>query len=55
MFEPNHPAFKRLQTVGKEITQQVKPRAVIAISAHWQASRDAIEVNTAGTTDLIYE
>jgi hypothetical protein len=34
---------------------QVKPRAVVVFSAHWQAAKDKISVNTAESTELIYE
>jgi 4,5-DOPA dioxygenase extradiol len=53
--DTTHPAFKKLQTIGKEITQKVKPSAVVIFSAHWQAGRNNVEVNTAELTDLIYE
>lgn len=55
MFETEHPAFGKLQAIGKEITQKVKPKAVVVFSAHWQAGRSSVEVNTAEFTDLIYE
>lgn len=55
MFQKDHPAYPRLQALGKEITQQVKPKAIVAFSAHWQAEPNVIEVNTAEETDLIYE
>lgn len=53
-YETNHPAFAVLQSIGKEITQ-MKPTAVVVFSAHWQAGPDDIEVNSAESTDLIYE
>jgi 4,5-DOPA dioxygenase extradiol len=55
MYETNHPAYLKLQEIGKEVTEKVKPKAVVVFSAHWQAERDVIEVNTAEITDLIYE
>jgi hypothetical protein len=55
MYETDHPAYKKLGQIGKEITTKVKPRAVVVFSAHWQAGRDSIQVNTAENTDLIYE
>ena len=56
MYETEHPAFKKLQQIGKEITTKVRPKAVVVFSAHWQAdAEDTIEVNTSETTDLIYE
>lgn len=44
-----------LQKIGKEITQQVKPKAVVVFSAHWMGKEDAIHVNNVVDTDLIYE
>jgi aromatic ring-opening dioxygenase catalytic subunit (LigB family) len=44
-----------LQAIGKEITQKVKPKAVVVFSAHWQAEPDEIHLNNAEDTDLIYE
>ncbi|KAB8069410.1 aromatic ring-opening dioxygenase LigB subunit [Aspergillus leporis] len=55
MYETDHPAYKKLGQIGKEITTKVKPRAVVVFSAHWQAGRDSIQVNTAENTDLIYD
>jgi 4,5-DOPA dioxygenase extradiol len=55
MYEHDHPAYRKLQEIGREITTKVKPKAVVVFSGHWQAGRDTIEVNTAEITDLIYE
>lgn len=55
MYQTDHPAYKKLGQIGKEITTKVKPKAVVVFSAHWQAGRDTIQVNTAEITDLIYE
>ncbi|KAI4839199.1 aromatic ring-opening dioxygenase LigB subunit [Aureobasidium sp. EXF-8845] len=55
MEDYDHPAYAKLQEIGKEITQEVKPKAVVVFSAHWQASRNSIEVNTAELTQLIYD
>ena len=44
-----------LQEIGREITQKVKPKAVVVFSAHWQAKPNSIRVNQAEHTDLIYE
>ncbi|KAI7495830.1 aromatic ring-opening dioxygenase LigB subunit [Hortaea werneckii] len=38
MEETSHPAYAQLQEIGREITQKVKPKAIIVISAHWQAT-----------------
>ena len=48
-------AFRALREIGKEIVETVKPKAVVVLSAHWQSSRDTIYVNTAESTDLIYD
>lgn len=55
MYDHEHPAYKKLQEIGREITSKVKPRAVVVFSAHWQGGRDTVEVNTAEVTELIYE
>lgn len=55
MYNIEHPAYRKLGEIGKEITTGVKPRAVVVFSAHWQAGRDTIQVNTAEMTELIYE
>ncbi|KAG5296993.1 dioxygenase [Histoplasma ohiense] len=55
MYDRNHPAYRKLQEIGHEITTKVKPRAVVVFSAHWQASRDTVEVNNAEITELIYD
>lgn len=53
--DTKHPAYAELQKIGREITQQVRPKAVVVFSAHWQADPSSIEVNTAEITQLIYE
>ena len=55
MYELDHPVYPQLQKIGKEITQVVKPKAIVAFSAHWQGDDDEVKVNTAEITDLIYE
>jgi hypothetical protein len=55
MYDVDHPAYKELGKIGREITTKVKPRAVVVFSAHWQAGRDTVQVNTAEMTELIYE
>jgi len=55
MYETDHPVYPQLQKIGREITQKVKPKAVIVFSAHWQGERDVIEINTFENTELIYE
>lgn len=55
MEDTTHPAYRKLQEIGLEITQQVKPKGVVVFSAHWQGEPNVIEVNTAESTKLIYE
>jgi 4,5-DOPA dioxygenase extradiol len=55
MYETSHPVYPKLQEIGKEITQKVKPKAVVVFSAHWEGEPNVIEVNTSEKTDLIYE
>jgi aromatic ring-opening dioxygenase catalytic subunit (LigB family) len=55
MYEKGHPVWPKLQEIGREITQKVKPKAIVVFSAHWQGSQDTIEINTSENTDLIYE
>ncbi|KAI9817466.1 MAG: hypothetical protein M1827_001076 [Pycnora praestabilis] len=55
MYKVDHPAYKKLQQIGREITTKVRPKAVVVFSAHWQAGRNKIEVNTSEMTDLIYD
>ena len=56
MYNVEHPVFKQLQSIGKEITTKVKPAAIVVFSAHWQAAgHNRIEVNTKEDADLIYE
>ncbi|KAL6352970.1 hypothetical protein LRP88_13447 [Fusarium phalaenopsidis] len=54
-YNTEHPVYPVLQQIGKEITQQVKPKAVVVFSAHWMGKEDTIHVNNAVDTDLIYE
>ncbi|KAJ5600508.1 hypothetical protein N7450_001575 [Penicillium hetheringtonii] len=55
MYQTDHPAYKTLGSIGKEITTKVKPDAVVVFSAHWQGGDETIYVNTAEMTDLIYD
>ncbi|RDW92554.1 aromatic ring-opening dioxygenase LigB subunit [Coleophoma crateriformis] len=55
MYEKDHPVYPQLEKIGRDITQKVKPRAVVVFSAHWQGEPNAIEVNTFELTDLIYD
>ncbi|KAI0450310.1 Extradiol ring-cleavage dioxygenase, class III enzyme, subunit B [Xylaria acuta] len=55
MFDTKHPVYPVLQSIGQEITQKVKPKAIVVFSAHWEAGPSHIEVNAAVTNDLIYD
>jgi len=56
MYETSHPVFAQLQRIGKEITTQVKPSAIVVFSAHWQADRpNTIEVNVSEEEPLLYD
>ncbi|KAI0545879.1 Extradiol ring-cleavage dioxygenase, class III enzyme, subunit B [Xylaria curta] len=55
MFDTKHPVYPVLQKIGQEITQKVKPKAIVVFSAHWEAGPSNIQVNTAVKTDLIYD
>ncbi|KID66018.1 Extradiol ring-cleavage dioxygenase, class III enzyme, subunit B, partial [Metarhizium hybridum] len=54
-YDTQHAAYPVLQQIGREITQKVKPKAVVVFSAHWQGARDEIYVNKDEHADLIYE
>ncbi|KAH0538225.1 hypothetical protein FGG08_005194 [Glutinoglossum americanum] len=55
MYDVDHPAYKKLQQIGKEITAKVRPKAVVVVSAHWQARKNKVQINTSGMAELIYE
>lgn len=55
MEDVQHPAYKKLQEIGQEITGKVKPKAIVVFSAHWQGFQDTIEVNTMESSPLIYD
>ncbi|KAI1824960.1 Extradiol ring-cleavage dioxygenase, class III enzyme, subunit B [Xylaria intraflava] len=55
MFDTEHPVYPVLQRMGQEISQKVKPKAIVVFSAHWEAGPRDIQVNTAVTRDLIYD
>jgi hypothetical protein len=54
-YNTKHPVYPFLQQIGREITQKVKPKAVVVFSAHWMGEERAIHVNNAVDTPLIYE
>lgn len=56
MYQKDHPVYEQLQAIGREITQVVKPKAIVVFSAHWQGTPDTIEVNNFdGESALIYD
>uniref|UniRef100_A0A0B7JTA5 Extradiol ring-cleavage dioxygenase class III enzyme subunit B domain-containing protein n=1 Tax=Bionectria ochroleuca TaxID=29856 RepID=A0A0B7JTA5_BIOOC len=55
MENTSHPAYAKLAEVGYEITTRVKPKAVVAFSAHWQSGPTTLQINIAEKTDLIYD
>lgn len=56
MYEKDHQVFPKLEEIGREITQKVKPSAIVVFSAHWQAERpNTIEVNTSEQEPLLYD
>ncbi|KAI1750635.1 Extradiol aromatic ring-opening dioxygenase [Xylaria castorea] len=55
MEDTKHPAYAQLAEIGREITTQVNPKAVVVFSAHWQDGPSKISINAAEHTDLIYD
>lgn len=56
MYDTGHPAYQKLQDIGKDITTKVKPKTVVVYTAYWQAEGDyKIQVNAKENADLIYE
>ena len=56
MYEKDHPVYAKLQDIGREITQKVKPKAIVVFSAHWQATQsNTIEVNVSEQEPLLYD
>lgn len=54
-YNTQHPVYPVLQKIGREITHQVKPKAVVVFSAHWMGEDKTIHVNKEEKTDLIYD
>ena len=56
MYKKDHPVYPKLQEMGKEITEKVKPKAIVVFSAHWQAERpNTVEVNVSEQEPLLYD
>lgn len=50
-----HPAYAKLAAVGQEITKNIKPKAIVVFSAHWQDGPNTIKINVAEHKDIIYD
>ncbi|KAK5076594.1 hypothetical protein LTR64_005927 [Lithohypha guttulata] len=56
MYDKDHKVYSKLEAIGQEITQKVKPKAIVVFSAHWQAERpNTIEVNVSEQEPLLYD
>lgn len=56
MYDKSHPVYSKLEQIGLEITQTVKPSAIVVFSAHWQAEQsNTIEVNVSEQEPLLYD
>lgn len=56
MFETDHPVYPKLEEIGREITQKVKPKAIVVFSAHWQAVHaNTVEVNVSEQEPLLFD
>lgn len=56
MFDKDHQVYPKLEAIGREITQEIKPKAIVVFSAHWQAERPGtIEVNVSEQEPLLYD
>lgn len=56
MYDTSHAVYPKLQEIGREITQVVRPRAIVVFSAHWQSDTPgAIEINTSESEPLLYD
>ncbi len=57
MYDSSHPAHTILKQIGQEITTRVMPKAVVVVSAHWEAGSewDGVEINFDENVPLIYE
>ncbi|KAL2275646.1 hypothetical protein FJTKL_01705 [Diaporthe vaccinii] len=55
MENRQHRAFHKLGEIGREITTEVKPKAVVVFSAHWQDGPSRVSVNVAEDADITYD
>ncbi|KAF4509006.1 hypothetical protein G6O67_005320 [Ophiocordyceps sinensis] len=54
-YNTEHPVYPVLQDIGREITQRLKPKAVVVFSAHWMGKKDTILINKEEHVDLVYD
>lgn len=47
MENTDYPAYAKLAAVGREITTDLKPKAVVVSFAHWQGGPNKIKINVA--------
>ncbi|KAK6537770.1 hypothetical protein TWF694_010679 [Orbilia ellipsospora] len=50
----HHPAHESFCNLGREILA-LKPKGIVAVSAHFIGGKDEIHINNAESTDLIYD
>lgn len=55
MVNTEHPSYSQIISIGHEIATQVKPRAVVVFSAHWQDGPSKVSINVAEQADIIYD
>lgn len=56
MYNADHQVYPKLEAMGREITEVVKPSAIVVFSAHWQSDTPgAIEINTSEQEPLLYD
>ena len=56
MYDTQHPVYAQLQSLGREITQKVRPKAIVVVSAHWQAMQSGtVEINFSESEPLLYD
>ena len=53
--DTDHPAYKQLSKIGRQITTEIKPKAIVVFGAHWQHTTDRVAINVAEHTELIYD
>ena len=51
----DHLVFYKLGEIGREITDRVKPKAIVVFSGHWQHEPSRVAINVAQKGELIYD